>query len=146
MAYARDTPMGYIVDISLKWIPRDKKKYTVTFIGPYTDVMFAVRAANIMVDPNVIQRCQEKAAAAASTGGKYKDTLDSKHKISLKILAGEHVKLKFNVSSKESGRNHFFPLMRSILCQHGWVSTGISDMEIRAVRHERERWAVPGKR
>ena len=121
---------------------RVKNKYTVTFIGPYTHVIFAVRAANLMVDPDVMQRCHDK---SSSTGVKYKETLDSKHKISLNILAGEHVKLRFKVSSKED-RNHFFPLMRSILCQHGWVSTGISDMEYKVVRYERERWTVPAKR
>ena len=132
--------MEYVVDIVLKWNIRDKKKSTVFFIGPYKHVTFAARSADLIVDPDVVQRCQDK---AVSKDGKYKD---SKHGISLTLLAGEHVKLKFKVSSKETkGRNDTLPMMRSILCQHGWISTGISDMERGIMRYERERWAVLAK-
>ena len=96
MAYRPEVSRGCIVDIVLNWDVRNKNKSTVFYTGPYTHVAFAARSANLIPDPDVVQRCHDK---AISKGGKYKD---SKHRISLTLLLGEHVKLKFKLSSKDT--------------------------------------------
>ena len=137
MAYVPKASEGCIIDIILKWDFRDNTKTTAVFIGPCTHVTFAARSANLIAHPDIVQRCHEN---AVSKGGKY---TDYDHKITLTLLAGEYIELKCKVKAK--GRTDTFPMMRSVLFQHGWISTGISDMERHTKHFERERWAVPVK-
>ena len=134
MAYAPDASDSCIVDIALKWDIRNNAKTTAVFIGPCTRVIFAARSADLIADPYIVQIFHEK---AINRGGKYKD---SEHKITLTLLAGEYIELKCKVKAK--GRTDTFPMMRSVLFQHGWISTGLLDLERDTKHFERERWAV----